>query len=218
MHGLGNDFVLVDGVRGEAPPALERIVREVCDRRTGVGADGVLLVGRDERASARMTIWNADGSRAGMCGNGLRCVTRWLLDEGVVKDERFTIATDSGVLDVARARLSGGGTGYRTAVGAPSFERGSIPMHGREGPVLDEPFEAAGRSWRLSAMRLGNPHAVVFVDDPARLDLDLIGPSFERHPSFPERTNTSFVSVVSRHLLRQRTFERGVGETRACGT
>lgn len=221
MHGAGNDFVCVDGFREVAPAEPSPVARAICDRRRGVGADGLVLVLPEPGADARMVVWNADGSRADMCGNALRCVARLLRDAGRGSGDVLRIATDQGILEAAFVGGPEAAGRVRTEIGRPEFERARIPMNGPPGRVVLEPFEAAGRRWAVTALFLGNPHAVVFVDGPGELeglDLPSIGPSFERHAAFPRRVNAEFVAVLSDREVRQRTWERGVGETDACGS
>jgi diaminopimelate epimerase len=242
MHGCANDYVVVDGaaVSVRDPAALARVS---ADRRTGVGADGLLLVlppsdpsaterasarmrpiradarVRPIRADARMRMFNPDGSEAEMCGNGLRCLGKFLFDRKRVGRE-FNVETLAGVcaMQVEATTPDGRASDLSVEIGVPEFARARVPVAGDGGPMVDEPFALAGRSLRVSALRLGNPHAIVFVDDVDHFPVHSVGPTIERDARFPERINVSFVEVVGADELKQRTWERGVGETLACGS
>lgn len=203
MHGLGNDYVVVAGESvGAHDPSV--LARAVCDRRFGVGADGLLLVsGAEPGADFRMRMFNVDGSEAEMCGNGLRCAALFAREEGLVTgDGPFAAATGAGLLTV-----SFGDSGADIAVEA-----------GRATVSPAETIEASGERVELVPVSVGNPHAVIFVDDVEEAPVTTLGPQIETHGRFPDRTNVEFVEVVSDHVLRQRTWERGCGETLACGT
>jgi len=213
MHGLGNDFLVVDDRDTQAVdwPAL---ARRVCVRHTGVGADGVLLIQCSDRADLRMRLFNADGSEAEMCGNGIRCVAEYVAVHGISGDH---VVWETGAGHVITDRL--GDDLVTVDLGPPRFAPGDIPV---DAPgldaVVDQPLEVGGRTLRMTCVSMGNPHCVVVVDDVDAFPLDEVGPLVERHPRFPQRTNFEIVQVVSRTQVRQRTFERGVGETNACGT
>jgi diaminopimelate epimerase len=191
MHGLENDFLVVD----EPFPYEPSLVAAMCDRRAGIGADGLLAVGPTEDG-ASMRYWNADGSQAEMCGNGLRCVARYAVDLGITTDLQFTVATPVGP--------------RRVTVGGDTVE---VEL----GPVaLESTVEIEGHSYRR--VSVGNPHAVRMVDDPASVDVAAVGAQVERDPLFPDGTNVEFVAQESNGSIRLRVWERGVGETMACGT
>ncbi|MHC4861544.1 MAG: diaminopimelate epimerase [Planctomycetota bacterium] len=218
MEGLGNDYVYVNGFEVEVadPSALARLIS---DRHLGVGSDGLILILPSESADVRMEMFNADGSRAELCGNGLRCVGAFAHRHGLVASPEMTVMTGAGPLgvhvleadDAGRARV-------RIELGRPRLDRSEIPMLGSAGRVVREPIEAAGESLRITAVSMGNPHAVTYVDDVAAFPVERIGPALSTHPSFPNRTNVEFVEVRSETEVAQRTWERGTGETRACGT
>jgi len=219
MHGIGNDYVYVDCRAGE-PAGLSdpaRVARAVSRRHHGIGADGLILVRPSTDADCRMEMYNADGSRAQMCGNGIRCVGKFVYDRGLTKSS-LRIDTDDGVKTLAMT-VDGRGraTGATVDMGAPVLDGPRIPV-ASEGRVIDQPLEVAGTTWRITCVSMGNPHCVVFVPDVASLDLPRIGPAFERHPFFPERVNTEFVAIRSRTAMDFRVWERGSGETMACGT
>jgi diaminopimelate epimerase len=218
MHGCANDYVVVDAfhLRVDDPEAL---ARAVCDRRTGVGADGLLLALPGERAPLRMRMFNVDGSEAEMCGNGLRCLVKFALERGLVPDEeRFAVETGAGALGVVAHRAGGRVHGVTVDMGRPRLERGEIPMRGAAGRVVDEPLALEGRVLHVTGVSMGNPHAVSWVDDVDAYPVETVGPQVERHAAFPRRTNAEFVQVLSRGEVRQRTWERGCGETLGCGT
>lgn len=217
MHGAGNDYVYVDCRAGDVvdPP---RLARAVSRRHHGIGADGLILVrpgGGD--ADCRMEMYNADGSRAQMCGNGIRCVGKYVYDRGLRKSP-MRIATDCGVKTLtfmvdSQDRV----TAATVDMGAPILDGPRIPV-ASEGRVVDQALDVDGTPWRITCVSMGNPHCIVFVPDVAALELDRIGPKFEHHRFFPERVNTEFVAVRSRRELDFRVWERGSGETMACGT
>ncbi len=243
MQGAGNDFVVLDGV---SDPALARrddlpgLARAVCDpasgvrggiRGAGAGADGLLLIDPPGRSagpplgrSVRMTMWNADGSPSNMCGNGVRCVAKYAVEHGLVKlgsDRRISIATGAGVVEVTCLfDRSGRVTGATVDMGRPILELARIPVDPSrvegKGPI--HRFAAAGRTLEASFVSMGNPHAVIWVDDVAAVDLASIGPLIERHAAFPQRMNAHFVEVHSPGEVRMRSWERGCGATGACGS
>ena len=218
MEGLGNDYVYVNGFETEVPDPTG-LARLISDRHLGVGSDGLILVLPSETADVRMEMWNADGSRAEMCGNGLRCVGAFAHRRGLVDGPEMTVETGAGPLDVRVLETDDvGRSTVRIELGRPRLDRAEIPMLGPAGRVLDEAIEAAGETLRITAVSLGNPHAVAYVDDVARFPVARIGPALETHPAFPNRVNVEFVELRSRTEVTQRTWERGTGETKACGT
>jgi diaminopimelate epimerase len=218
MHGCGNDYVVVDGFhqRVEDPAAL---ARAVSDRRYGVGSDGLLIALPSDRADVRMRMFNVDGSESEMCGNGLRCLARFAWERGLVdRRANLTAETGAGVLGLHVEADDDRIERITVDMGAPRLERGEIPMIGPPGRVVDEPIDVDGRTLRITAVSMGNPHVVAWVDDVETFPLETVGPRLERHPSFPRRTNVHVVHVLSRSTVRVRTWERGCGETLACGT
>jgi diaminopimelate epimerase len=216
LHGTANDFVYVDARRGlPADPA--RLASRLCDRHRGIGADGLILLLPSEIADCRMRIFNADGSTAEMCGNGIRGFAKFVLDGGLLAVNPLHVETDAGVKTL-RAELAGGRVA-RVAVdmGTPEWSGRRIPVDA-DGEVIERPLEVAGRTWAVTCVSMGNPHCVVFLDDVASLPLAEIGPRFEHHPFFPKRVNTEFIRVVGPARLEMRVWERGAGETMACGT
>jgi diaminopimelate epimerase len=215
MHGAGNDFVVLDGIRDELPP-LEPLAARLCDRHFGIGADQLLVLRPSRQADFRMQIFNADGSQVEMCANGIRCLYKYLRDRGHTDADEIGVETLSGVV---RPRWAGEG---RVAVdmGRPVLDPARIPTTlGRgEGPVLDVPLEVEGETLAVSSVSMGNPHAVIVVKDPDAAPVERLGPLIERHPAFPNRVNVEFVTPPARGRIRQRTWERGTGETLACGS
>jgi diaminopimelate epimerase len=217
MHGAGNDFVVLDGVR-DALPALEPLAARLADRNFGIGCDQILVVraAADPAADFRMQIFNADGSQVEMCANGIRCFYKYLRDHGHTRADEIGVETLSGVV---RPRWAGEGL-VTVDMGLPVLAPAKIPttLGAGEGPVLDVPVELAGGRVAVSSVSMGNPHAVVFVDDPETAPVETLGPLLEHHPAFPNRVNVEFVTAESRSRVRQRTWERGTGETLACGS
>jgi diaminopimelate epimerase len=212
MHGAGNDYVYVDlfDERVDDPSA---VAIALSDRHKGIGADGLILLAPSNVADVRMVMYNSDGSRSGMCGNGLRCLARLARDRGRARGDVVRVETDAGVRTV---ELTAGGA--RADMGAPALDPAKVPVRLAGPRVVDEPLLVDGRTLRVTCCSMGNPHAVVYVDDVRGFDVARFGRALERHEVFPERANASFVEVVDRGRVRQRTWERGAGETMACGT
>lgn len=223
MHGCGNDYVYLDGWRMALPTDLAGLARRLSDRHTGVGGDGLIAVTPSQVADARMLMFNADGSESEMCGNGIRCAAKLAYDHGHVRRPRMNIETGAGVLEVELRFTGERCSGASVLMGRPRLVPGEVPVeHPGPGPLLELTVAAAGRDHRLLAVGMGNPHAVCFVDDPERFPVHEAGAQIERHARFPRRTNVEFVRRLADQdglpVLRQRTWERGSGETRACGT
>ena len=216
MHGIGNDYVYVD-CRERDLPDPPRVARAVARRHHGIGSDGLILVRPSTDADCRMEMYNADGSRGEMCGNGIRCVAKYVWDRGLARNP-MRVDTDDGVKTLTLALDAAGRvSGAAVDMGVPVLDGPRIPV-ASEGRVIDQPLEVAGFTWQITCVSMGNPHCVVFVPDVDGLDLPRIGPQFERHPFFPKRVNTEFVAVRSPRELDFRVWERGSGETQACGT
>jgi diaminopimelate epimerase len=215
MHGAGNDFVVLDGVR-DALPQIAPLAARLCDRHLGIGADQLLVVRPSTSADFRMEIWNADGSQVEMCANGIRAFYKYLRDRGHTDRDEIGVETLSGVV---RPRWAGADR-VTVDMGLPVLAPAKIPttLASGEGPVLDVPLEIAGETLRVSSVSMGNPHAVVYVADPEAAPVERWGPALERHPAFPNRVNVEFVRVLDRSRIQQRTWERGAGETLACGS
>jgi diaminopimelate epimerase len=216
LHGTANDFIFVDAREG-FPGDPAALAPRLCDRRRGIGADGLALVERADDADCRMTIYNADGSRPEMCGNGIRALAKFVHDGGLVRANPLRVATDAGVKTLQLEVADGHVRRVGVDMGVPVWDGRRIPVDA-DGEVIDRPLAVDGRSWRVTCVSMGNPHCVVFADDVAGLDLGALGPGFERHAFFPRRVNTEFVRVESRQRLAMRVWERGAGETLACGT
>jgi diaminopimelate epimerase len=216
LHGTANDFVYVDARRGlPGDPAV--LAPRLCDRHRGIGADGLILLLDSEQADCRMRIYNADGSVAEMCGNGIRGFAKFVLDRGLADGEPLRVETDAGVKLVEPEREAGRVVRVAVDMGVPVWDGRAIPVDA-DGEVVERPLEVDGRTHRVTCVSMGNPHCVVFLDDIATLPLATLGPRFEHHPFFPRRVNTEFVRVVSPEHLEMRVWERGAGETLACGT
>jgi diaminopimelate epimerase len=220
MHGLGNDYVYIDlfSEKVTDPPAL---ARAISDRHRGVGSDGLILVGPPEGADAhvRMTMYNADGSRAEMCGNGIRCVAKLAFEHGLAQANPMRIQTDAGVLAVALTLNDEGDVStVRVDMGAPLLEAKRISPALEGDRVVNQPISLEGVTLHMTCVSLGNPHAVFFEQDLKRVPLRSWGPQIENHPQFPGRINAHFVQVIDRDLVGMITWERGCGVTQACGT
>jgi len=217
MHGIGNDYVYVDCFdQVVADPAA--LARRVSPRHTSIGADGLILICPSTVADCRMEMYNADGGRGEMCGNGIRCVAKYAYDHGRARVNPMRIETDAGIREIV-LDLDGDGVarGATVDMGEPILDGPRIPA-AAEGRIVDSELAVGDRTYRVTCVSMGNPHCVVFVDDPATLDLPTIGPRFEKHPFFPKGVNTEFVRVDSDTSLTMRVWERGSGETAACGT
>ncbi len=219
MQGAGNDYIYLDCFEGEPEDPAE-LARVMSPRHTSVGADGLVLICRSEVADAKMRMFNADGSEGLMCGNAIRCVARYLIDREMVLANPMTIETRSGVktIRITRRVADGAFLSATVEMGRASFAAADVPVLSEGEEFVDAPLEVAGTAWRATCVSMGNPHCVIFVDDPRALDLRALGPAFEHHPAFPERVNTEFVRVLGEDELEMRVWERGSGETYACGT
>lgn len=217
MHGLGNDFVVVDGFSENVPNA-QKLAVDICDRRTGVGADGLIVIMPSDKADFRMHYINSDGSLAEMCGNGIRCLSKYVYEHGLTKSADFVVETLAGLNRQTLTVEDGRVAEVSVDMGKPYFLRTEIPMLGDEGKVIDEPLEVDGKKYRITALSTGNPHTVMFVDDVETAPLSELGPKVENHPAFPNRTNVEFVHVIDRNNIRMRIWERGCGETLASGS
>ena len=216
LHGTANDFVFVDARRGfPGDPALA--ARRLCDRHRGIGADGLILVRPSDNADLKMEILTADGSRAEMCGNGIRGFAKFVIDRGLVCADPLRVETDSGVKTISYATEHGRVSRVTVDMGAPVWSGRDIPVDA-DGDVVDRPLVVDGTTYRVTCVSMGNPHCVVFLDEIHGLDLPRLGPRFERHPFFPRGVNTEFVRVLDRRHLDMRVWERGAAETMACGT
>jgi diaminopimelate epimerase len=218
MHGAGNDYVYVNCF-DETPPAdLPQLARAVSDRHKGIGSDGLILIRPSSVADARMQMFNADGSEAEMCGNGVRCVAKYLYDHGIARKPTLRIETGRGVLTLEVLVANGKVDRVQVGMGQPILKSAEIPTRLPGDPPVLVPLDVAGRELRVTCVSMGNPHCVAFVDEITD-DLVLrVGPQIERHSAFPKRVNVEFVKVLSRTETVLRVWERGSGETQACGT
>ena len=217
MHGCGNDYVYVNLFEEQIEnPAKVSIA--VSDRHFGIGSDGLITIGASEIADFRMRIYNADGSEAEMCGNGIRCVAKYVYDHKLTDKTEITVETGAGVKTLQLTVEDDKVTLVRVDMGEPILTPAEIPVVADGNRVVDEPIVVDDKEWRMTCVSMGNPHAVVFVDDVAHFELEKYGPLFENHVRFPKRTNTEFVQIISRNEAIMRVWERGSAETWACGT
>lgn len=220
MQGLGNDFIVISGQSGLPSDAGEQALR-LCDRHFGIGADGLVYILPSDIADFQMRIINSDGTEAEQCGNAIRCAAKYIYDNGLVSSDRdsLVIETIGAGAQAVRLTVSGGRvTAVRVDMGAPVLSGLQVPTTVDADPVLDYPIEAGGREFRFTAVSMGNPHCVIFVDDAVSFDLETWGPKLETHPFFPKRINVEFVTVKARDYADMRVWERGAGPTLACGT
>ncbi len=218
MHGAGNDYVYVNCFDETPPTDLPALAHAVSDRHKGIGSDGLILIRPSSVADARMQMFNADGSEAEMCGNGIRCVAKYVYDHGIARKESLQIETGRGVLTLKVFVDRGKVDRVRVDMGQPILKSAEIPTRLAGDPPVLVPLDVAGRELKVTCVSMGNPHCVTFVDEITD-DLVLrVGPQIERHPAFPNRVNAEFVQVLSRTETVLRVWERGSGETQACGT
>jgi len=218
MHGLGNDYIVIDN-RDEkisGKQAME-LAKKLCERRFSIGADGLLLVSGSKAADVKMRIFNADGSEAEMCGNGIRCFAKYCYENGIAKKPEFTVETLSGVKHVWLILKNNEVFAVKVDMGAPNWQRNSLPMTGK-GTCINEDLEVNGENFKVTCLSIGNPHCVIFVDCIDCFPVQEIGEKIEKHKAFPKRTNVGFVEVLNKKELNVRVWERGCGETLACGT
>lgn len=217
MHGLGNDYVYVNCFEERIENPSET-ARYVSDRHFGVGSDGLIMINPSEAADFEMEMYNADGSRGEMCGNGIRCVAKYVYDYGLTDKTSISVETLGGIKYLDLTVEDGKAVLVKVDMGTPILDPGQIPIvFGREA-VIDEPVVVDGTEYRMTGVSMGNPHAVIYVDDLGGLDLVEVGPKFENHECFPKRINTEFAHVIDRTTVEMRVWERGSGETLACGT
>jgi diaminopimelate epimerase len=217
MHGLGNDYVFVNCFEEQVADASS-LARAISDRHEGVGSDGLILIGPSESGDVRMEIYNADGSRAQMCGNGIRCVARYAVEHDLAAGPIVQIETDAGVRNAECHILDGRVETVRVDMGKPIFDPAALPCTIEAEKLIDHPITISGQRFEMTCVSVGNPHAVIFVEHLHRIDLVELGPHVENAPVFPERMNAHFVRVDAPDHVTVRTWERGSGATRACGT
>lgn len=217
MHGLGNDYVCINCFRErvEDPPGF---ARALCDRHYGIGADGLILICPSKVSDFKMEIYNSDGSVAGMCGNGIRCLGKYVYDYGLTGKETLSIETKSGIRNMHLHIQDGKACGAMVDMGVPRLNAHSIPILSEKDLVINDPIEVQEKNYRMTGISMGNPHAVIFSEEINGISLEETGRELEFHPRFPERANIEFCHVTARDRMEIRVWERGVGETLACGT
>lgn len=219
MHGCGNDYVYINGAV-EIVPEQDKpeLVRKMSDRHFGVGSDGVIFINPSTEADFEMEMWNADGTRAEMCGNGIRCVAKYVYDNGLTDQTSISIISAGKIKYLDLTILDGKVSMVKVNMGSPILEPALVPVVSDKEQVVDEPITVQDKEYHMTCVSMGNPHAVIFVDEVQNMELEKIGPDFENHKCFPKRTNTEFVKIVDRNHVEMRVWERGTGETLACGT
>lgn len=218
MHGAGNDYVYVNAFTERLPGDLPALAVAISDRHTGVGGNGLILICPSERADARMRMFNADGSESEMCGNGIRCVAKYVHDHGISRKNELTIETGRGVLTLQLEIKNGKAERVRVNMGEPILEAAKIPTTLPGNPPVRQKLNAGGREFEVTCVSMGNPHCITFVNEVNDEWVLRVGPEVEKHPAFPKRVNAEFVQVLSPREIRMRVWERGTGETLACGT
>ena len=218
MHGCGNDYVYVNCFE-ETIENPNETAKFVSDRHFGIGSDGMICIHPSDKADFRMAMYNSNGTEGAMCGNGVRCIAKYVYDYGLTDKTTITIETKGGIKELDLTVEDGKVTWVNVDMEAPVLEADKIPViYDEEKKVIDKPVIVDGREYRITCVSMGNPHGVVFVDSVDDLDIEKLGPMFEHHPMFPDRVNTEFIQVVDDHTIRMRVWERGAGETLACGT
>lgn len=218
MHGAGNDYIYVNGFTQSIPDPA-RFARQVSHRHYGVGSDGLILILPSDRADFRMRMFNADGSEGRMCGNGVRCIAKYVYDYGLTQNTTITLETLAGIKTLEMTLGADGRVALvRVDMGSAILDPAEIPVVSPLDRFINQPIQVGGEIFRATCVSMGNPHAVVLVEDPAAFDLPYWGPLFERHPLFPQQVNTEFIRIDSPQSITMRVWERGSGETLACGT
>ena len=217
MHGIGNDYVYVNCFQETVKDPCA-VAKFVSDRHFGIGSDGLILIKPSDIADCEMDMYTLDGSQGAMCGNGIRCVAKYVYDYGIVNKTSISVATKSGIKYLDLTVKDGKVSTVKVNMGSPILTAKQIPVVSETEEVLDAPIEVNGDVYRFTAVSMGNPHAIVYMDDVEHLEIEKIGPAFESHVFFPDRVNTEFVKVIDNHTVQMRVWERGSGETLACGT
>ena len=217
MHGIGNDYIYVNGFEEQVADKAE-LSRRLSDRHFGIGSDGMIFINPSDKADFEMEMYNLDGSRGKMCGNGIRCVGKYVYDNGLTDKTEITVETLAGIKTLRLFTENGKVNAVTVNMGAPVFDPASIPVNLPGERIVSEPVTVDGKEYLITCVSMGNPHAVIFVPDTESLDLEKLGPKFENNSLFPDRVNTEFVQVLDRTHLKMRVWERGSGETFACGT
>jgi diaminopimelate epimerase len=217
MHGLGNDFIILNNIN-PSDYDLNALAIKLCDRRTGIGADGIVLVLPSGKADIQMRIINSDGSEPDMCGNAIRCFSRFVVEKGIINKSAFTIETFAGILKPEMVYDGNSISAVKVNMGTPGLNRQNIPMLGNEGPVINEKLEIDGCPYYITSLLMNIPHTMVYTDNVAEVAVEKIGPKIEKASVFPKGTNVNFVEVINPGEIKVRTWERGAGATLACGT
>ncbi|MCI9411868.1 MAG: diaminopimelate epimerase [Eubacterium sp.] len=217
MHGTGNDYVYVDLFQQKLENQAE-VAKVVSDRHFGIGADGLICIAPSETADCRMIMYNADGSEGAMCGNGIRCVAKYVYDHGILRKNHMSVETKSGIKQLELTVEDGKAVYVKVNMGEAVLKPSEIPVQAEGDDFIARQIEAGGKTYTVTCVSMGNPHCVVFTEGIDGMDLEKIGPLFENHPLFPDRINTEFVEVIDNHTLNMRVWERGSGETISCGT
>lgn len=223
MHGIGNDYVYVNCFQEQIADPSE-LAKKVSDRHFGIGSDGLILICPSEIADFKMDMYNADGSQGAMCGNGIRCVAKYVYDYGLTDQTVIRVETKSGIKELKLTVADGKVSEVCVDMGSPILRADQIPVKAEEvgadcaDQLIDRTMVVEGKAYQMTAVSMGNPHCIVQVEDPAALEIEKIGPCFEQHPAFPDRVNTEFIRVLDRKTVQMRVWERGSGETLACGT
>ena len=217
MEGCGNDYVYVNGFTNEIKNP-NKLSEFVSNRNFGIGSDGLIVINPSDKADFRMNMYNADGSEGKMCGNGIRCVAKYVYDNKMTDKTTITVETLSGVKTLVLNVEDDKVKTVCVNMGSPVIEAKEVPVLSDMEQVIDEPVTVDGMEYKITCVSMGNPHAVTFIDDTDSLDIEHIGPKFENHPIFPDRINTEFIQIIDRNTIKMRVWERGSGETLACGT
>ncbi len=217
MHGAGNDYIYVNCFE-EKVEDINATAKKVSDRHFGIGSDGLVLICPSDKADFRMDMYNSDGSQAEMCGNATRCVGKYVYDRGLTDKTRVTLETLAGIKILDLNVKEGKVESVTVNMGSPELVPKNIPIDSDKERFISEDVEVLGRTYKVTGVSMGNPHAVTFIDDTDSLEIEKIGPYFENHKLFPKRINTEFAQIVDRHTIKMRVWERGAGETLACGT
>lgn len=217
MHGTGNDYVYVDLFQQKLENQAE-VAKVVSDRHFGIGADGLICIAPSETADCRMIMYNADGSEGAMCGNGIRCVAKYVYDHGIVRKDHMSVETKSGIKQLELTVEDGKAVYVKVNMGEAVLKPSEIPVQAEGEDFIARQIEAGGKNYTVTCVSMGNPHCVVCTEGIDGMDLEKTGPLFENHPLFPDRINTEFVEVLDDHTLKMRVWERGSGETISCGT
>jgi len=218
MHGAGNDYIYIEDLKGELKNPSKLAVK-MSHRNFGVGSDGLILIMKSDKADFKMRMFNSDGSESAMCGNGIRCFAKYVYDHGLIKKDKISVETKAGIKELKLHIKNGLVNSVTVDMGEPILQRDRIPMIGEAGFVLNEELLLPdGVTFTITSLSVGNPHVVVFVEDVEKFPVEKYGPLIENHNLFPQRTNVEFVQVLNRKEVLQRTWERGAGETLACGT